>query len=194
MTTDFNNAPGQRSFELIPNNTIAVVQINIRPGGEGDDGLLKRAQNGLCRMLDIELIVAEGLYEKRKLWTPLVVETLEGATDGHAKAVDISMGRLRAILESVRNVKPQDVSEAAKKARIATFDDFDSMRFLAKIGIEPGKDGYKDKNVILEVITPDMKDWRPVTQVTPAEAAATNMAADRADGQTAPIAIPEWAR
>jgi hypothetical protein len=52
------------------------------------------------------------------------------------------------------------------------------MRFIAKIGIEKGKprpngDGaFPDKNRVLEVITPDRKDWHQVDQPTPQPAFA----------------------
>jgi hypothetical protein len=89
---------------------------------------------------------------------------LSGTTDGHAQAADITRSRLRAILESARGIKPTDVSEAAKKARVAEYRDFDGIRFLAKIGVEPAKGEYRAKNTIAMVITPDMKEWRPIEQ------------------------------
>jgi hypothetical protein len=90
---------------------------------------------------------------------------LSGVTDGHAQAADITRSRLRAILESARGIKPADVSEAAKKARVAEYNDFAGLRFLAKIGVEPAKGDYKAKNTLTEAITPDRKEWHPIEQV-----------------------------
>ena len=46
MAYDFNTAGEQRSFDVIPDRTIAVVQLNIRPSDAGEDGLLKRSKTG----------------------------------------------------------------------------------------------------------------------------------------------------
>jgi hypothetical protein len=152
---DYSQASEQRSFELIPEGTIAVMEVNIRPGGAGDGGIMKRTKNGDAEALDLEFIITEGPLAKRKLWGFYVTA---GTTDGHKQAADITHSRLRAILQSVRAIKPTDVSEAAKKARLAEYSDFDGMRFLGKIGIEKGTGDYKDKNILLEVVTPDKKN------------------------------------
>ena len=47
-------------------------------------------------MLDLEFVVVDGPQVKRKLWDRMVIN---GVTDGHAKAAEISRGRLRAIIE-----------------------------------------------------------------------------------------------
>jgi hypothetical protein len=194
---DFNTADEQRDFDVIPNGTIAVVQLNIREGNAGEDGLLKRSQNGQAEGLDCEFIVVEGPHAKRKFFGFMV---LSGTTDGHATAADISRSRLRAVLESARGIKPADVSEAAKKARVAEYRDFDGVRFMAKIGVEPAKGDYKAKNILATVITPEMKEWRPIEQVeqplmhaTPAtEAKPGATAAKSNDALT--IKKPEWAK
>src|SRR5262245_50655059 len=111
---DFNEAPLQREIDLIPHNTIATLQMTVRPGGAGEDGMLKRSQDGGCEMLDVELTVVDGQFARRKLWERFV---LAGTTDGHAKAAEISRGKLRAILESARGIKPDDVSPQARAAR-----------------------------------------------------------------------------
>ena len=33
---DYNTADGQRDLDVIPNGTIAVLQLNIRPGDAGE--------------------------------------------------------------------------------------------------------------------------------------------------------------
>jgi hypothetical protein len=127
----------------------------------------------------------EGVHTKRKFFGNYV---LSGTTDGHAQAADRTRSMLRAILESVRGFKPTDMSEAAKKARVAeSYRDFDGIRFLAKLGVEPAKDGYRAKNTIDMVITPDQKEWRRVEQVERATPAAVTPA-----GKT--IVKPGWAR
>jgi hypothetical protein len=179
---DLNKAGEQRSFDVIPDGTITVVQMNIRPGNAGEDGLLKRSSNGLAEGLDVEFIVADGEYAKRRFWWFAV---LSGTTDGHAEAARITLAKLRAILESARGIKPADISEAAKKARVVEYADFDGLRFMCRIGVEPARDGYKAKNNIAEVITPDRHEWHAIEQTRKPPGVKTNVT---------PIAKPAWAQ
>jgi hypothetical protein len=154
---DFNDADQQRSFDIIPANTICTLQLTIRPGGAGDDGWLKRSADGNSEGLDCEFTVAGGPHDKRKLWQ---LFTLRGTTPGHAEAGEISRNTLRAILESARGIRPDDKSEAALNARKPSgWGDFDQLRFIARVGVRPPRDGYQAKNTILEVITPDRQAW-----------------------------------
>jgi hypothetical protein len=187
---DFNTASEQRDYDVIPDKTVAVVQLKIRDGNAGPDGLLKRSKSGECEGLDCEFTVVEGPYAKRKFFS---FNVLSGTTDGHAQAADITKSRLRAILESARNIKPQDVSEAAKKARVAELRDFDGIRFIARIGVEPAKGDYKAKNILAAVITPDQKEWRPIEQVDQPLMHATPAAGAKASESLA-IKKPEWAK
>jgi hypothetical protein len=166
MAYDFNKASDQ--FELIPDRTVALVQLNIR---QGEGGLFKRSKNGQAEGLDAEVIVVGGKYDKRKFYDWM---TVSGTTDGHAQAADITHGKLRAIIESARGIKPTDVSEAAKKARVVEYADFDGIRFYAQIGVEPAKGEFRAKNVLARIITPDdTKNWHPVEQVAKPAPAST---------------------
>jgi hypothetical protein len=168
MAFDFNTAGEQ--FELIPDGTEVILQLNIRHGDAGEGGLFKRSKNGQAEGLDCELIVVGGKYDKRKFYDWM---TVGGTTDGHKEAADITARKLRAILESARNIKPLEVREAAKNLRKAEYAEFDGMRFRAQIGIEPAKADYRAKNVLGQIITPDRKGYQPVEQVTkPVQAAA----------------------
>jgi hypothetical protein len=161
MTYDFNTAGPQQSMDVIPDKTIAVVQLTIRPGNAGEGGILARSKNGLAEGLDTKLTTVGGSYNKRTFFDWM---TLSGQGDNYATAADITKRKLRAIVESARNIKPTDVSEAAKKARIVELADFDGIRFMCRIGVEPAKDGYRAKNFIAAVITPDDKEYQPVEQ------------------------------
>lgn len=181
---DFNEAGAQRTFDVIPDGSIVVVQMNVRSGDAGVDGLLKRSRNGQAEGLDIEFTVVEGEFAKRKFWSFMVVS---GTTDGHDQAADITRRRLRAILESAKGIKPEDVSETAKAARNAEYADFDGMRFMCKLGIEPARDGYKAKNILSEIVTPDRKEWHPIEQVAKPAAAPT--------GERSNVIVkPNWAQ
>jgi hypothetical protein len=172
MPFNYSDAPPPRDFELIPDDTIATIVMHIRPGGAGEDSILKRSAKGDCEMLDIECVLADGLYKGRKFWEYLIVEG--GTTDGHAKAIEISRSRLKAILDSALGLDPNDKSDKAQAARTVSYKDFEGMTFIGKVGVEKGgpkKDSpgenWPDKNILAGVITPDKKDWHPVEQPPP---------------------------
>jgi hypothetical protein len=193
MAFDYSDAAEQRGDTPIPADTVATVQLTIRPGGAGDGGLLKRSKDGTVEMLDCEFVIVDGSHKGRKLWENWV---LNGPTSGHTKAAEITRGKLRAVLESARGIKPSDMSQEARKARTAELSDFDGMSFVIKIGIEKGRpkpDGsgdYPDRNGIVTIITPDRKDWHKVEQ-TPRPTSA--IASDGAAAVVVPIVKPAWA-
>jgi hypothetical protein len=117
MAFDFNGAEQQREGGLIADGTIAVVHLTVRPGNAGEGGWLKRSKDGSSQALDCEFTVVDGPSAKRKFWS---LFTVEGTTEGHAKAADISASRLRGILESAKGIRPDDESEAAKAGRVST--------------------------------------------------------------------------
>jgi hypothetical protein len=163
VTIDLNTAGGQKSFDLIPADTIATLQIKVRPGNAGPDGVLRRAKDGRSEALDLELTVVDGQYAKRKVFALL---TLAGETDGHAEAGRISHNMLRAMLESALGIRPEDDSPAARQRRqVANYMSFDQLRFVGRIGIEPARNGYDPKNKLISVVTPDMQRWRQPVQV-----------------------------
>jgi hypothetical protein len=133
---------------------------------------------------------------------------LAGIDAGHAQAAEISRGMLRRILESARNIKPDDMSDQARARRTADLKDFDNIVFIVKIGIEKGglrDDGsgerYADKNIIAAVITPDKRDWHPVEQPPPfsgggagATASAAMPTTSASPAAPAPgVKKPDWA-
>lgn len=196
MAMDFNNAETQREGGLIADGTIAPVHLTIRPGNSGEGGWLKRSKDGGSMALDCEFTVTEGPFAKRKFWS---LFTVEGTTEGHQKAADISASRIRGILESAHGVRPDDESDAAKsKRRLNSWGDLNDVRFIAKIGIEVAKpgSGFKDKNTLDAAVTPDRKAWVKVEQ--PARTAAgfqtLGNAAQAATAKAAPAAgKPAWA-
>jgi hypothetical protein len=202
MPYDYTDTPPPRGFELIPHGTIATVQMRIRPGNVGEDGMFRRSAKGDCEMLDCEFVVVYGPYAHRKFWDNFI---LEGTTSGHAKMVETNRGVLRTITESSRGIKPDDVSPAARKARTASPKDFDNVIFIAKIGVERGRpkddgsgENYPDKNVLAGVITPDKKNWHPVEQPGPWNdgGGSGSSAAAPAPSETPPaqgINKPTWA-
>ena len=186
---NFNDAGEQRSLDVIPANTVATLQLTIRPGGAGDGGWLKRSADGASEGLDLEFVVVDGPHAKRKLWQLL---TLRGTSSGHAEAGEISNATLRAILESARGIRPDDKSETAKLARtVSGWADFDQLRFVARIGVRPPRDGYQAKNFIVEVITPERQAWKQPTQIDAGSATAAPAATTTPPANA--IGRPQWA-
>jgi hypothetical protein len=194
---DFNNDGEQR--DVIPANTICVLQMTIRPGGGGDDGWLKRTttDKGDSEYLDCEFtVVSPDQHAKRKLWQSC---TIRGTTDGHAEAGRISREFLKAILESAKGIRPDDKSEFAQNARKPSgWADFDQLRFVARLGVRPPQGNYQAKNTILQVITPNLVDWQKhkPEQISASDRAA-NAAAPAAPTTTPPagaIKRPDWGR
>jgi hypothetical protein len=186
---DFNDAGEQRSTDVIPDGTIATVQMTIKAGGAGPDGWLTRAKDGASEHLNCEFTVVDGTHAKRKLWSRY---TVEGTN--HQTAIDIARKMFKAMLESAKGIRPDDETPAAKAARqVKSWADFDQLRFVARIGVEPPKNGYEAKNTIKEIITPERQAWKKPEQV---DRDLLGKAASTAPAQSAPtgsIARPDWA-
>jgi hypothetical protein len=193
---DFNKDGEQKTFDVIPDDTICTVQMTIRPGSAGKDGWLTRAKNGNSEHLACEFIVVDGPYAKRKFWTRYTVE----GTD-HATAIEISRKALKAMLESAYGIRPNDESDAARVARIPKgWADFDQLRFVVRIGVEPPKDGYAAKNTVKEIITPERQDWKKPEQIDrnslsgkPATQSSTTAQPATQPTPANAIARPQWA-
>lgn len=152
MGIDTNSAPKQKVMgDLIPANTIvpAVAVLRGRKETKAKDG----------EMLDFEYTISGGEFEKRKIWDLMMISG--NGSDGHNEAVDITMSRVRAMLESAFNINPDDDSdEAMEGRRIEDWEELDGLEVLIKVGIEKSKDPqYPDKNRILAFITPDMDGY-----------------------------------
>ncbi len=112
---DYNTADtGGGSFELIPADTIAKVALTIRPGGQGEGGWLTQSQSSDAQYLNCEFVITEGEFAKRKFWSNLTVSGGKVNEKNESIAGNISRATLRAILESARNVLPDDESDDAR--------------------------------------------------------------------------------
>lgn len=208
MNMDFNNAPKQQSSEPIPAKTIVPCLMVVRPGGAGDDGWLKQSKNSDAMMLDCEFTVLDGPHAKRKFWQFMVVSGGKVNDKGESIAGNISRTTLRAILESCRQIKSDDMSDVALQARrINGWGDFNGMTFVCRVGIEKGTAGYSDKNKILEVLTPGHNEYaylggqqavaQPETAYSAPAAAAPSWAAQTPPPAAAAVSagpVPSWAR
>lgn len=188
---------GYTSVDLMPNKTIVLVQINVVYGA-GTDNVLTPTKAGDAEMLKFEGVVLEGRPTRKMVGNWLV----EGSTEGQKQMAEHYLGILKGILASARYVDPNDQAPEARAKLTAEWRDFDGLRFLAEIGIEKGKDGFEDKNIILRAITRDMPQWgnRPPIEQIPSTGnggstgGARQMSTSPATPAVAPIAKPAWAQ
>ena len=180
MPISFNEAAPQKTsgeFDLIPDGTIAPVRLTVR--GE------KSTKANDARMLDCEFVVTAGSFAKRKVWLNMMISS--NGSDGHDKAVQITMSKVRAMLESAYGVAEDDKSPDAMAARIINdWPDLDGLEFVAKFGVEKSKDTkYPDKNT-LSAVSPKSADYNGFKPAKPKGAKPAG-AAPAAGGR------PAWA-
>ncbi len=158
--TDFNDAEQQQGFDLIPKGTLVKVRMTIKPGGHDDPaqgwtgGYATQSFETGSVYLACEFVVLEGAYARRKMWSNIGLHSPKGPTWGQ-------MGRsmIRGILNSARNVHPQDNSpQAASARRIQGFHELDGIEFLARVDVEKDAKG-EDRNVVKLAVEPDHKDY-----------------------------------
>ena len=166
---DFQDAdPQQSGFDLIPKGTLATVRMTFKPGGYDDlsqgwsGGYATESFETGSIYLAAEFVVTAGDYAKRKMWSNIGLHSKKGPTWGQ-------MGRsfIRAVLNSARNVHPQDNSpQAAAARRIQGFHELDGIEFLARIDIEKDAKG-QDRNLIKVAVEPDHPDYAKWMGVPP---------------------------
>ena len=160
---NFNGADDQQDeFSLIPDKTTAKIIMIIR---SDEEDALTQARTSEVKMLDCEFTIISGKFENRKFWQNMVVNGGKEDKNGNSIAGNITRSTLRAILESSRNIKPDDASKNAVAARqVSSFWDFNEMEFIGKIKIKKAKkdSGYADKNELAVVITPDKSEYQVV--------------------------------
>lgn len=196
---DFNDADAQQGgFDLIPKGTIVPVRMTIKPGGHDDHtqgwtgGYATESFDTGAVYLACEFVVTGGPYAKRKMWSNVGLHSKKGPTWGQ-------MGRsfIRAVLNSARNVHPQDNSaQAAAARRINSFADLDGIEFIARVDVEKDSKG-EDRNVVKVAVEPDHKDYGALMGV-PSKGGSTAPAqpvSHHAAPQRAPVSgKPAWAQ
>ena len=201
---DFHDAdPQQSGFDLIPKGAVVPVRMTIKPGGYDDPGQGwggGYATEGFYTgsvYLACEFVVLEGPFAKRKMWSNIGLQSRKGPTWGQ-------MGRsmIRGILNSARNVHPQDnTTYATSRRRIEGFHELDGIEFLARVDVEKDAKG-EDRNVVKLVVEPDHKDYAALMgTATKAPAGGANSGApataapQQATTQRPPVpGKPAWAQ
>jgi hypothetical protein len=150
MTMNFNDAEAQTEFTIIPASTIAKARLTIKPGNDFSDPFLTRSKDGNSTYLNCEFVIMEGQFARRKIFDKIGIS-------GSDQWINMGKARIRAILESAKNINPKDMSEAAMAVRkINSFSELEGLEPIIKIGIEHDRSGvYQDKNKVASIITPD---------------------------------------
>jgi hypothetical protein len=197
---DFNDAEQQQSFDLIPKGTVAPVRMTIKPGGHDDasqgwtGGYATQSFETGSIFLACEFVILDGEYARRKMWSNVGLHSSKGPAWGN-------MGRtfIRAVLNSARNIQPQDNSPQASAARrIQGFNELDGIEFVARIDVEKDARGEL-RNVVKIAVEPDQADYPRASAPAAQRPAATYQAppASSAPAQAgrAPVSgKPSWAQ
>jgi hypothetical protein len=202
---DFNDAEAQQSgFNLIPKGTLVPVRMTLKPGSYDDPsqgwtgGYATQSFDTGAIYLAAEFVVTAGEHAKRKMWSNIGLQSPKGPTWGQ-------MGRtfIRALLNSARNVHPQDnTPQAAAARRIQGFADLDGIEFLVRVDIEKDTKG-EDRNVVKIAVEPDHPDYArlmgvpPKPGVSPAPTPSTPVASAQTAQAPARPAVsgkPAWAQ
>ena len=187
--TDFNDAEQQQGFDLIPKGTTVKVRMTIKPGGHDEPaqgwtgGYATESFDTGSVYLACEFVVLDGPFAKRKMWSNIGLQSRKGPTWGQ-------MGRsmIRGILNSARNVHPQDnTTYATSRRRIEGFHELDGIEFLARVDVEKDAKG-ENRNVVKLAVEPDHKDYASLMGVAskaPAAGGSTGAPAPTAPQQAA---------
>lgn len=188
MSLDFNDAPRQQGFDLLPAGTLVKLFVTVRPGSVGPDGMLTQSKSSDAKYLDCEFTVASAPQRGRKIWQNFTLEGSEAQ-----KAINISAGFIRGMLNSARNIKPDDDSEQARSGRVISgYNDLNGLEFAARVGIQKGSGNYPDRNTITNAIEPDHKDYQRVMSGETIGAGGAP-GAQRSAGGAPTAAAPSWA-
>ena len=198
---DYNDAEAQQGgFDLIPKGTLVRVRMTIKPGGHDDPaqgwtgGYASESFDSGSVYLACEFVVLEGTFAKRKMWSNIGLFSRKGPTWGQ-------MGRsmIRAILNSARNVQPQDNGpQAAAARRIQGFNELDGIEFVARVDVEKDAKG-EDRNVVKLAIEPDHKDYAALMAMSHQSTGGSVAPASTAPGAPTPqrpatAGKPSWAQ
>ena len=154
----------EKRLPELPDEDCVAYDAAIRASGQciASEALESVQTATTVRVRDGKVAVTDGPFAKRKMWSNVGLHSPKGPIWGQ-------MGRsfIRAVLNSARNVQPQDNSpQAAAARRINSFADLDGIEFLARVDVE--KDGKgEERNVVKIAIEPDHKDYVPLTGMSP---------------------------
>lgn len=145
---------------LIPDGTVAIMQLKIQPGGYDnsslclDGGLATKAKSGVI-YLRCRVTVLTGKHKDSNFSIPISLSINKG--DYWQK-----QGRelIRGILNSSQGLSPSDNSRKAVFSRIVdNYDVLDGICFVGVIGVHKSRIG-REENTIPRALSADDKVYR----------------------------------
>lgn len=145
------------SFELIPTGTLAWVNINVRE--------IKPSQNG-GQYIDLELTIADGPLAGRKIFEKIMDPLFEANSPQARQMGVVALTRILEGCGAFDPAKPDTYNQFEGGGIQALALAIDQQRAGVKIKIAKGQNGYEDKNVVGEWLTPNsastsaFKHWK----------------------------------
>ena len=168
---DLSKVDNQSKFKIIPDKTAVKVRLLITPGYHDDEKLELKNGWGTCNeqtgsvYLKATYEILEGEYEFRKIHGCIGLLSEKGPLWGK-----MGLTFLKAILQSSRNVLPDDDSpEAISKLNFKDFGEFNNLVFAAVVSVKKDDKG-NDRNEIKYIITPDDSRYETIMGKVPAKA------------------------
>ena len=145
MTNAYDlNTAEVSSYQLIPDKTAVKLKLHILK----DNGSILRTSQAGNEMLKLEFIPMEGQFKGRSFKQLFV-------TGGHEKASNITRQIMRAIVESAKNITPDDATPQAQEARrLSGWGDLEGLVFAGTVVVEMDDQGYQH-NRLKRALTPN---------------------------------------
>jgi hypothetical protein len=152
------------------------VKSRIKPGGAGDDGLLRLAKNMYSLMLQLDLtILDDDEWRGKKIFEYITCDLVEydyndeiappldaNKMEGLKTSMRMGRSRLKAMINSAFNLMPNDDSDEAKAIRnIESYNVFNDLCFMVQIEVKPAQGNFKERNVVDFVIEPGDPAYSP---------------------------------
>ncbi len=135
-------------IDLIPKGFLCWAQLTF-------NGMKTSNQTG-SRYGEIDLTVADGQpFARKKIFTRVADPDFEANTEGYRAMGMVSLTRM---VEAAGIVNPEDAASYEKlngKSAEAVLSMLDGKYVAIKVKVDPGKDGYNDKNEVGEFLTPN---------------------------------------
>ena len=163
MGYDFNDAEQQGGSTI--SAELYWLTAKVKPGGAGDDDMLRCSKNGALEMLELELTVVGGPHAGQRFFEMLPLNYVDGSCPDQAQvaryktAVRIGRSKLRALVESGRLIATDDASEQAQqRRRIDNLTELNGLTFFARVDVR-AQSGFRPKNFIDYIVTPNLPEW-----------------------------------
>ncbi len=149
---------------LIPNNTIAVLQLQIRPGGYSDetlcleDGWGTKAKSGTI-YLRAKITVISGPQKGNFFGFPIGIYS-----DKNQRWQDDGRRIIREILNSSQGLSAKDNSRAAVFGRIIqNYQVLDKICFVGIVGTKKDRNG-KQENTLSKILSRDDPEYQEMIE------------------------------